>query len=188
MVSEGATVVVSVRRVRNLALARGAVRLAFGVLALAWPGLTVLALAIVFGAFALVDGVSALVAARRRHEDTRLRRVLAWFGALSVLLGLITVIWPSVTVKAIVLLFGAWAIVRGAGEIVTAIRIRKLVTGELWLGLAGAATLLAGVIVLVQPSIGVHALGIIVGVAALLTGALLAVGAWNLNRFLRAAG
>ena len=187
MVREGSDLAASVRRTRNVALARGAVRVAFGILALTWPGLTVLALAIVFGAFALVDGVSALVAARRRQQDTRFRPVLMWFGAVGVALGVITLIWPSVTVGAIVLLFGVWAIVRGAGEVMTAIRIRRLVTGELWMGLAGAATFLAGVIVLVQPSIGVDALGIIVGIAALLTGTLLVIGGWNLNRFLRTA-
>ena len=163
---------------------RGILALVFGVLALIWPDLTVLALALLFGIYALIDGAGLLADAFRQRQD-RPRRVWAVLGGLlGVAAGVVTLVWPQITALALVTLAGIWAIVTGLAEILIAVRLRRVLRGEWLLALAGAASVVAGALILARPGAGAVALGTVLGVYALLTGALFLFAAWRLRRLL----
>jgi uncharacterized membrane protein HdeD (DUF308 family) len=167
------------RNIWLLAL-RGVIAIAFGVLAVIWPGITLVALAILFGAFALVNGVITMIAAFRRPQDAARRTAQVISGLLGVAAGLVALVWPGITALVLVVLFGAWAVVTGAMEIWAATRI----PGQ-WLTLVmGALTMIVGVLVLMRPVIGAVALGLTIGVYALIVGALMLVESWRLHRSL----
>jgi uncharacterized membrane protein HdeD (DUF308 family) len=167
-----------------LLVARGVAALLFGVLAVLWPGVTLLALAILFGAYALVNGVATMVAAFRRPLDAARRTALVIAGVLGVLAGIVALVWPGITSLVLVVLFGAWAVVTGAMEIWAATRI----PGQ-WLTLVlGALTMIVGVLVLMRPVIGAVALALTIGVYAIAAGVLMLVESWRVHRSLTGRG
>ena len=148
-----------------LLLLRGIAAIAFGVLAFMWPGITLLTLVILYGAFMLVDGVIALAAAvGRRHDATVPTWWLVLTGILDIAVGLIALLWPGITAFVLIVFIGAWAIVRGIFEIVAAIQMRKQIEGEWLLITLGVLSVLFGLAVLAVPGAG--ALGLIWAIAA----------------------
>jgi uncharacterized membrane protein HdeD (DUF308 family) len=134
---------------------RGIAGIAFGFLALIWPAVALLTLAIVWGAYALTDGVFALAAAMSgmRTGDTP-RWWLALTGLAGIAAGLLTFIWPGITVQVLLLLIAVWALVTGVMEVAGAIALRKEIEGEIFLILAGLASIAFGVALLVWPVAG----------------------------------
>lgn len=155
-----------------LFLLRGIVGIAFGILALLWPGLALLTLALVWGAYALVDGAFALAASLSgmRSGDTP-RWWLALTGLAGIAAGLLTIIWPGITVQVLLLLIAAWAIVTGVMEAVGAIALRKEIEGEIFLILAGLVSIGFGVAILAWPVAGAIGLVWLIAWLAILGGA-----------------
>ncbi|MDT8913772.1 HdeD family acid-resistance protein [Amycolatopsis sp. PS_44_ISF1] len=176
-----ASVVADPRRVWPLVVARGVFAVLFGILTLVWPGVTVLALAIVFGVYALFDGVSAIVQAFRPGDGAQ-RAAYALLGVLGVLAGVLALVWPGATVVVLTTLVGAWAVVTGVAEIVAAVRLRRQITGEAFLIVAGVLSVVAGVLVLVHPIAGAFGIAVLIGVYALLYGVMLIVLGLRLRR------
>ncbi|MFD8493251.1 HdeD family acid-resistance protein [Amycolatopsis sp. NPDC059657] len=161
------------RETTGMLIARGVLAVLFGLLALIWPIATVFGLAVLFAVYALIDGIGLLVAAFRKQVTP----ATGLAGAVGVVLAVVTVAWPGITVLALAIMAGAWAVVTGFGEIVTAIRLRKQIQGEVWLGLAGGLSVIAGLVILLQPIAGVIGIAAVLGVFALLYGiALLLLG------------
>ena len=156
-----------------LMLLRGIASVVFGVLALAWPGKTLLILLVLFGAYAVVDGLLALGAAFGRGRSSGSSWWLAIVGGLGVITGLATFLWPGVT--AIILLFfiGAWTLMRGLLEIAGAIQMRRETEDAWLLALDGVVSVIFGVSVLVFPGAGALALIWIIAAYAIVTGAIL---------------
>src|SRR5215510_6568420 len=113
-------------------LLRGIVAILFGVLAFTMPGFTLLSLAVLYGVYALVDGALAVWFGAGSRAWA-----FAVFGLVGIAIGLFTVYYPWVTAVALLYMIGAWAIVRGIFEIVTAIQLRHEITDEWSLGFAG---------------------------------------------------
>lgn len=168
------------RRAWPLVAVRGAFAVLFGILTLVWPGVTVLALAIVFGVYALFDGISAIVQAFRPGDGAQ-RAAYGLLGVLGVIAGVLALVWPGATVLVLATLVGAWAVVTGVAEIVAAVRLRKQITGEAFLIVAGALSVIAGVLVLVHPIAGVLGIAVLIGVYAVLYGVMLIVLAFRLR-------
>ena len=163
---------------------RGLAALAFGVLTLIWPGLTVLALVLLFGAFALVDGltmVGALFTSASR-EPRQTRAVLAVQAGVSLAAGLLTFLWPDITALALLFVIAAWAIVTGGVEIVTAIRLRRLLQHEWLLVVAGIVSIAAGVLLVITPGAGVLVITWLIGWFAIMSGAIRLALAWRLHK------
>ncbi len=120
-----------------LILLKGICAIVFGLLALAWPGVTVMTLVLLYGAFALVEGVLALAAAIKGDTPAP-RWWLAAVGLIGIIAGALTFLWPGITALVLLFLIAAWAIATGIMEIIGAIRLRKEIDDE-WLLIAAGA-------------------------------------------------
>jgi uncharacterized membrane protein HdeD (DUF308 family) len=152
---------------------RGLAAIIFGVLAFIWPRITLTALVIIWGAYALVDGVFAIAAGVKSYGENRRWWVLLIEGILSVIAGVLAFAIPGITALVLLILIGAWAIVTGAFEIAAAIQLRKYVRGEWLLALAGVCSIIFGILLFLNPRAGALAVVWIIGAYAIVFGALL---------------
>ena len=130
-------------------LLRGLCAILFGVMGFAWPGLTIAVLVLIWGAYALVDGIFAVVAGVRSKWGS-----VILLGILGIAAGLITFFWPGITAITLVWIIAFWAIVAGVLQISAAIRLRKQVEGEwLWI-LSGLCMVILGVLLVARPGAG----------------------------------
>ena len=152
---------------------RGAAAIVFGIIALFWPPTAIVALVAVFGAYALVDGVLNLIGAVRAGRSGHRWGALVFEGIVSLLVGILTLFFPTVTALALVLFVAAWSLVTGVAEVVAAIKLRKLIEGEWLLALSGILSIAFGVLLFISPLIGAIAIAIWIGAYSLVFGALL---------------
>jgi len=152
---------------------RGVAAVLFGILAFAWPGITLAALVIVWGAYALADGILALVAAYRVRDQGKPFWSLVIVGLLGIAAGIVTFIWPGMTALVLLMFIAAWAVVMGIFQIIAAIRLRKEIKNEWLLGLSGVLSVLFGVIMFVQPGAGALAVIWVIAAYAIVFGILL---------------
>jgi len=120
-------------------LLRGIAGILFGIATFFAPAISLAALVLLFGAYSLVDGVFAIASAIRRRGDAERWWLLLLEGVAGVAAGVLTFIWPGITAIALLYLIAAWALVTGALEIAAAIRLRKIITDEWLLVLAGVS-------------------------------------------------
>ena len=128
---------------------RGLAAVAFGILAFAWPGLTLRILVSLFGAYAFIDGIMAIVSAIRSRGDHLWGLLLE--GVLGVVAGLGVLSWPDITALLLVYVIAAWAVVTGALEVFSAIRLRKVIQDEWAWIIGGVLSLLFGIVVMIMP-------------------------------------
>jgi uncharacterized membrane protein HdeD (DUF308 family) len=169
-----------------LLLLRGICAIVFGVLAFVWPGATLIALVLLYGAFAVADGILALSAAISGDTPTP-RWWLAVVGVLGIAAGLVAFLWPGLTAAVLQILIAAWAITTGIMEIVGAIVLRKEIEDEWYLIAAGVLWVIFGLVLVLKPAVGVLALLYTIGVFAVLYGALLISFALRLRSHVHAA-
>jgi len=161
---------------------RGGLAVLFGILAILVPGAALAALVALFGAYALVDGVFALLtAARFTHTDERWG-LLVVEGVVGVAAGIVSFAHPAATALALVYLVAAWAILTGIVEIAAAVRLRKVIAGEWALGALGVVSLLLGIGLLASPRAALITITWMIGAYALLFGFGLLSLAWRLRR------
>jgi uncharacterized membrane protein HdeD (DUF308 family) len=161
---------------------RGALAIVFGVLALAWPASAFAAIVLLFGAYAFVDGVFALVALFRGAARERFW-MLVIEAVVGIGIGILTIARPAATALALLYYVGIWAILTGIFELVAAIRLRKEITGEFWLGLAGVLSIVFGVVLFAAPGPAALALAVWIGAYAIVFGVMLLLLAFRLRRF-----
>lgn len=164
-------------------LIRGIFAIIFGIVALIMPQVTFLSLVLIFGAFAMVDGVFALVSAFTSNAKSENWWWIILGGILGIIIGLLTLFQPASMATAMLLLIAAWALATGFFEIVTAIRLRKIISGEFWMILSGLVSILFGILVLVYPASGAFAVGFIIGIWALIFGFSMVMFSFGLRRF-----
>ncbi|MFL6351052.1 MAG: HdeD family acid-resistance protein [Bryobacteraceae bacterium] len=152
---------------------RGLIAILLGILTLARPGITVGALVILFGAYAFIDGVVNIAGAWRASKAHERWGVLVIEGVVGILAGIVTFAWPAITAIVLIYVIAAWAIVTGIFEIMAAVRLRKHISGEWLLALAGVASVVFGILLMAAPLIGALVIGIWIGVYALIFGAML---------------
>jgi uncharacterized membrane protein HdeD (DUF308 family) len=162
-------------------LIRGLAAIAFGVLAFVWPGITIASLVLVFGAFALVDGIFSLLAAFQGRKVDEEWWLGALRGVLGIGIGVLTFRNPALTALVLVLYIAAWALASGILEIATAIRLRKVIEGEWLLALAGIASILFAGLVLWAPGAGALAMLWWIAAWAIVMGALLVIESFQLR-------
>jgi uncharacterized membrane protein HdeD (DUF308 family) len=152
---------------------RGIVGILFGALALLQPGITLAALVLMFGAYALVDGIFLFVSSIAHRDGDSNWVVLMLGGLLGIGAGLLTFFRPGMTAVALLVLIASWAIALGIASIAAAIRLRKEITGEWKLVLSGLLSVTLGVILLAEPQAGALAMVLWIGAYAIAAGVLL---------------
>ena len=158
-------------------IVRGVLAVAFGFLAFFAPALGIAVLVGLFAAWALIDGAMNLAAGFRNRGRDRSWWLSIVEGLVGIVAGVIALLFPEYAAEALVLIIAAWAIVTGVFEVIAAIRLREQITGELWLGLAGLASILYGVVLFLFPRAGALSLvWLIGGFAIAFGGFLIALG------------
>jgi len=154
---------------------RGLLAIAFGLLTLLWPQVTVLVLIALFATFCVLDGVTSIIAAVQRKD-------WGWHlfgGILSVIVGVLAIMWPASAGFALIILIAAWAIMRGVLDISVAISLRHELNRQLeWmLIISGLVSILFGALVALWPVAGIFAvIGLIAGFSVFLGVTLIAAG------------
>ncbi len=160
---------------------RGVVAIVFAIIAFALPGLTLEVFVLVFAVYAIVDGVFAIIAGMRAAEHHERSWPFFLEGLLDVAAGVIIVLWPGLSLLALVIFVGVWAVMTGIALLIAAFGLRRL-HGEWLLIVNGIASLLLGIFFLISPIAGVLVLAWWIGAYALLFGVLLIALSLRLRR------
>jgi len=162
-------------------LIRGLFGIAFGILALVNPAITLASLVLVWGAYALADGVVSLFGLVTGKTEIDDRWLVGLQGVIGVAAGLITLFKPGITALGLLLFIAAWSLATGVLQIVTAIRLRKEITGEFWMGLSGLISVIFAFFILAQPEAGALAVIWVIGTYALIFGIFLVAFAFRIK-------
>lgn len=165
-----------------LAAIRDVIAVLFGVVAFIAPAVTILTLVYFFAAFAVANGVMSLVVAFKAPKGSRLGGLILG-GIIGLIAGAIAFLMPGITALSIVILIGAWAILTGVMEIVAAVKLRKVITNEWLLVLAGIASIAFGAIIFIVPAVGALALTWWIGAYAIFFGVLLIILAFKMKHW-----
>ena len=160
---------------------RGVITILFGLAALLRPGIALEALILLFGAYALVDGVFAIVGVFGGTRSGTPRWLLLVEGIVSILAGLIALVVPGLAAVALLYLVAAWAVVTGLAQIATAIRLRQEIRGEWALILGGILSVLFGLLLALLPGVGILSLIWLIGAYAVAFGVLLLITAFQVR-------
>lgn len=151
-------------------LLRGICAVVFGILAFVWPGLTLLSLVLLYGAYALVDGLLSMACGVAGSAAPRSWWVMILVGLLGVAAGMVTFLYPGITAMVLLVIIAFAAMGRGVCEIAAGIRLRKEIEGEFWLILGGILSLVFGVFLLLRPGVGALAVVWLIGGYAIVLG------------------
>lgn len=152
---------------------RGVIAILFGLSAFLWPDLTWLSLVLLFGVYALIDGVIAIATGFTHVKESTRWWAFVLEGLVSIGAGVVALMWPGLTTIVLIFMIGAWAILTGILEIAAAIRLRHEITNEWWLALGGLLSIAVGVMLILQPAAGGLAVIWIIGAYAITFGVLL---------------
>lgn len=164
---------------------RGLFALLFGFAAFMWPHLTLKTLILLFGAYAIVDGVLAIGNAFAELDKSKYWWVKLLAGLAGIIIGVVTFTWPGLTGLALLYLIGWYAILKGIFEITTAILLRRVIEKKWLIILAGIAAIIFGVIMLLDPVTGALAVVWLIGVYAIMYGLFLIFAGFQLHGFTR---
>jgi len=157
----------------SMLLIRGMVGVAIGILAFAWPGITIAVLIGIFGIYALLDGVMNVMLGLSHSSPQGRSWAHVVQGIFGIAAGVLTFIWPGITALVLVIFIASWAIVTGVFEIIAAVRLRKVITGEWLLALSGLLSVAFGVLALAFPAAGALTIAFIFGAYAAAAGIVL---------------
>jgi uncharacterized membrane protein HdeD (DUF308 family) len=152
---------------------RGVAAIIFGILTFTAPLASLLALVLVFGVYAVIDGVLYLAAATRGAGKGR---SWAWYffaGLMSIGAGVVTFLWPGISALALLFVIAAWSIATGIASILAAVHLRREIQGEWLLALSGVLSIAFGVLLIVFPRAGALAVLWWIGAYAIVLGGVL---------------
>jgi uncharacterized membrane protein HdeD (DUF308 family) len=159
---------------------RGILAIAFGILAIRVPAAAVLTLVIIFGVYAIAEGLASLSMFLSPAAEGS--GWIGFSGVLSVAAGVIALIWPHITALALFYVIAFWAITLGIIELVAAVRYSSALENEWAYALSGLLWIAFGVIVIGWPRMGVVAILALIATAAILRGVMLIVAGARLRR------
>jgi uncharacterized membrane protein HdeD (DUF308 family) len=161
----------------KLLLVRGVIAVVFGIVAIAWPLETAIALAVVWGFWALFDGIGSLVQAFEPGTPGSARLLLVLMGVIALVAAFFAIFSPAVTATALTWILGIWLIVRGCFEAFGALASTR--DAPRWLLLLGAAVdLLLGILFVANPGRSVVGIATVLGLVALAWGVVFLVTAY----------
>jgi uncharacterized membrane protein HdeD (DUF308 family) len=157
---------------------RGFVAVLFGLLTFFVPAITLVILVLLFGVYALLDGLFNVIAFIRVPAH---HWALLIEGVIGIAAGILTFTWPAITAIALLYVIAFWALLTGVFEIIAGIRLRKVVSNEWWLLVAGVLSLLFGILILLAPGVGALAVVLWIGAYACVFGVSLLALAFRLK-------
>jgi uncharacterized membrane protein HdeD (DUF308 family) len=160
---------------------RGFIAVVFGLIAWFWPGLALYTLIVLFSVTVIAGGLLSIVAAIRSISEKERWLTLAAEGAIGVGAGLVALIWPDLAAKTFLYIIAIWAILSGVLEIIAAVRLRREISNEWFLGLTGLASILFGIIAIARPLSGALAVLWLIGIGSIFIGAFLILLGWRLR-------
>jgi uncharacterized membrane protein HdeD (DUF308 family) len=160
---------------------RGIFAILFGILAYAWPRITLATLIIFFGAYVLIDGILLVIKTIGKWGERDDRWLLLLEGLLGIGIGVITFVAPGITAVALIFFIAAWSLATGVLEIATAIRLRKEIRGEGWMILSGIASIVFAILVMFFPGVGALGLLWLIAAYAIIFGVLLVILGFRLR-------
>lgn len=152
-----------------LLMVQGVFAILLGVAAMAWPIATAAALTILFGAYALTDGIVTTIGAIANQVGKH-RWLMLTMGIISVIAGITIFAMPLTATVAMFYVVAAWAIIRGAAQIAGAFQVENEQTSQVLMGLGGLAWVAFGAMALMQPAIGFLAMMTTIGILAIIAG------------------
>jgi uncharacterized membrane protein HdeD (DUF308 family) len=164
---------------------RGVLAIVFGILTLIWPDTTKLALVLLFGIFAFVDGFSAIAAGIALAPYFKRWWALLLEGLTGIIIAVLTFSWPNVTGLVLLYFIAAWAVITGIFEIVAAIEFRNVVSREWAMIFSGILSVLLGALLFVFPSAGAMSIVWLIGIYAVAFGIMELIIAFHLRGLLR---
>src|SRR5258705_10898186 len=167
---------------------RGVLAIVFGILAVVWPGVTVIALALLFGIFAIATGIDQLIHAMRPApgpsnpvtgfaDGTGPRIARAVAGVIGLGAGILAIVWPGITIVVLAIMVGVWAVLTGLADLWLATRQH----GGWSLALIGALSIIAGLFIMIRPTAGALVIAWAIGLYAIISGVLLVFAAYQLT-------
>ena len=170
---------------RNMFLFRGIAAIVFGVLTLVWPKLTVRALVLLFGIFAIISGIAVVATALQNREEHGWGLVL-FEGILWLLVGAIALVWPGVTALSFLYLLAVWAVITGILEIIAPLSFPMSGGRGLLMVLSGLISIVFGILIAVQPAAGLLAVVWLIALYAIVVGVLYLVAYFEARSVSRA--
>lgn len=158
-----------------LVVLRGMLAILFGIAAFLWPGITLLTLIIMFGVYAIFDGLIAIWTGLSRTRESSRWWMFLLEGLLSIGAGIAALVWPGLATLVFIYIMAFWAVFTGILEIVAAIRLRHEITNEWFLALGGVLSIGLGILLFLQPAAGSLAIIWIIASYALVFGILLLI-------------
>jgi uncharacterized membrane protein HdeD (DUF308 family) len=158
---------------------RGLAAIVFGLLAFAWPGITLTVLVLFFGVYVLWDGIFALIGGIKAEGNRRWPLVLE--GLLGIVAGVAIFLWPSAAALVLILIMAGWALGTGIFEIISAIRLREEIEGEWLLLISGFLSVLLGIGLVIWPATGALVITWMIGAYAIVFGILLLILGFRLR-------
>jgi uncharacterized membrane protein HdeD (DUF308 family) len=165
-------------------LLRGILAILFGIATLLMPGITLIVLVVLFGGYALLDGIILTIIAiktRKSHSEWWLMLIT---GLVSIAAGILTFVWPGITAVSLFYVIIAWAMASGILEVIYAIQFRKVIEGAWLLVLDGIISVLFGILLISQPVVGALTVLWLIGIFAIAYGTLLVVLAFQMRNLL----
>lgn len=159
---------------------RGAIAILFGIVAFTTPLFTMLSLLFIFAAFSIIDGVIAILMSVRGARKGERWSLLVLSGILGIIAGTVAMLWPSITLLALVTLMAAWVLILGTSMLISAFRL-KVGHGRVWLAICGIANIAFGILLVIWPSTGAVVLTWWIGAHALVLGVTLLILAFRLR-------
>ena len=166
-------------------VARGVIAILFGLIAFSRPGPMAFGIVLLFGCYAFAAGIATVIAAARSGRAGTGWGALLMEGLLGIAIGVLAVLWPASTALTFVYLIGAWAVVSGVLEIVSAVKLRKVIAHEWALGIAGVLAIAFGVLMFYSPLAGGLAVVWWLGAYALISGVMMIVLGFRLRSYAR---
>lgn len=169
---------------------RGVLAIALGILAVLFPLGALFAFTLLFAAYAFVDGIASLIAGIRSARAGERWGAMVFRGVTGILVGVVFVLLPMVATLTYaflaVVMLAIWSIIAGIFEISAAIRLRKVIQGELLLGISGLFSLLLGIAILAlvipSPTATILSAAWLIAIYAFAAGIVLIMLAFQLKR------
>jgi len=158
--------------------------LALGIICLVWPSITLGAIVILFAVLCFADAINQVFSMMARESAAqRIWQLLIL--VFDVAAGVVALVWPDITILALVLVVGVWAVIIGIVECVIAYQLRGAAPGTGWLAVAGGLAIVAGILLLAWPDRGAYTLAVLFGILLVLRGVMwlaLAAGIGGVSR------